>query len=35
MRQPAEANRPVDLYVAHKSFRMMISSSAWVPTMKS
>ena len=35
MRAVAERDRADDLDLAHSVFRMMMSSSAWLPTMKS
>ena len=35
VRQPAQADRADDLDVAHSAFLMMMSSSAWLPTMNS
>jgi hypothetical protein len=33
--EAAEADRPDDFDAAHRTFRMITSSSAWLPTMKS
>src|SRR6185437_16308279 len=35
MRELAKADRPDDFHAAHSIFRMMMSSSAWLPTMNS
>jgi hypothetical protein len=35
MRHGSKVRRPNDLDAAQRPFRMMMSSSAWLPTMKS